>query len=87
MREIGLEVALAGVQRGQRLDLRLKAGDRTKPPAEHRLVGRIAVDRIGTDINHGGQPLRPQQLKQRIGRNGRKRVIGSNYANHRFLRL
>ena len=57
-REIGLQIALAGIEGRQPIRLGLEPGDRAKPPAEHRFVGGVAVDRIGPDVHHGGQPLR-----------------------------
>jgi hypothetical protein len=70
VREIGLQIALAGIEGCQPIGLGLEAGDRAKPPAEHRLVGGIAIDRIGADVHHGGQPLRTQQREQRVSWQG-----------------
>ena len=64
VRQIGFQVALAGGELGKCFGLRLESHECAKALGEHLLVGRFTVDRIGADIDNGGEPFGAQQAGQ-----------------------
>ena len=70
-RQIGFVFAFGGVERGQRLGLRLETCEPAQPLGEKRLVRRHAVNWIGANIDHSGQSLRRQQAEQVVVRRSR----------------
>ncbi|UZE47235.1 hypothetical protein ONR75_19945 [Rhodopseudomonas sp. P2A-2r] len=64
--QIGFEIALGGVEPGQRLGMRIESGDAAEAAFQHRLVGRVAVDRIGADVDNMSQARGREQGHQGV---------------------
>jgi hypothetical protein len=62
VRQIGLEITLAGIEISERISLRLEADESAETFFEHRSVGRRTVgsERVGANIDDCGEALRAQ---------------------------
>ena len=78
---ISLGVRLLRIQLRQRPGLRFKPGDPRIARLQQGLVGRIAFDRVGADINHMQRPVARAKAPQE-----RRRCHGA-LCIHRFLAL
>ena len=65
--QVGFEVALFPVELFPGVLLRLEPDHAAEALPKQLLVGRGAVDRIGADVDDGGETLGTQQVEQRVG--------------------
>jgi hypothetical protein len=64
--QVGFQIALAQVERGESFGLRLESDQRCDALLQHRRVGRHVGDGIGADVDHAGAAPRLQQFDQQL---------------------
>jgi hypothetical protein len=76
---------LRALSSDQRFRLRLEADDLAEPRRQQRLIRRLAIDRIGADIDDRGQPLRLQNVDEKFGHGSADTQTGARSRPSRFI--